>query len=107
VTALAQRAWRAVQSVLRDARDSETSARELRLVRDENYEWIFDEKLLVARLRRPRVGSSNQPSFAIELVVPEKATGRLAIKAVEAIGRAVDGPHGAAPRPEQMSHFIP
>ena len=111
VMAVAQRAWHALQAVLR--REGAAQRREtgvlgaLRLVHDGAYEWISDGRIPVARLHRPtRVG--RQASFAIELVVPSNASHRLPIAAARAIADAVEPARVSMPRDAaDLAHYIP
>jgi hypothetical protein len=107
----AQRAWRALLSVLRadifarrgDAANSPT----LRLERDDEYDWISDGRIPLARMRRPRSNTGRDASFDIELVVPVNAHERLALRAARAIADATRPPQANASDNACLPPFIP
>lgn len=104
VMGMAQRAWHALQTVLRN---EGPAPRTLRLDRDGGYELMSDGAIPVARLRPPK-RSGRESSFAIELVVPANATDGLALTAARAIAAAVEPVRDRqSPDDAFMAHFIP
>jgi hypothetical protein len=86
-------AWRALERALRreyaGRPPSDVDTDELRLVTDGVAEWIADDRLTLARLRRPSVTDTQHGNFSIEFELPSYATDGVVIAAAHAMAGAV------------------